>query len=101
MTPDRDHYVIHTLDKSGEGFSVVHSESSVCSDIEQGQVENVVAVYRFNPAEGWAHDVSEDFASAIMSNQLNDNGCIADHVRNFLELHLGCEAVACSEREAA
>jgi len=101
MTPDRDHYVIHSLDRDGESFSVVGSEAEVISDLEQAQVENVVGVYKFNCCEFWARDISWDIAYQIRENQLNDNGSIADHVRNFLELHLGCGALAQAEREAA
>ena len=94
---DRAFFVIHAINS----YLVETSEQEVLSDIEQAQICDVVAVYRFNPAEGWAQDYSEDIARAILNNQLNDNGSIGEHVRNFLELHLGCEAVARCEREAA
>ena len=65
------------------------------SDIASGQVENVLAVFAFNPTEDWSCDVSEDVARDV----LREHG-ITRPAREFLEDQLGCELVAMAEREA-
>ena len=65
------------------------------SDIATGQIENVLAVFVFNPTERWSQDTSEDVARDI----LREHG-VTEASREFLEDQLGCELVAKAEREA-
>jgi len=69
------------------------------ADIVSGQIERVRRVLSFNPAEGWARDVSEDIAHDALRAALEDRQGVPDHLMDFLEEHLGCEAVASAERE--
>lgn len=36
----------------------------IVKDITDGQIEDILAVFAFNPAEGWANDVTEDVLAA-------------------------------------
>jgi hypothetical protein len=71
------------------------------SDIVSGQIERVRRVLSFNPAEGWARDVSEDIAREALRTALDDRQGVPDHLMDFLEEHLGCDTIATAEREDA
>jgi hypothetical protein len=71
------------------------------ADIVSGQIERVRRVLSFNPAEGWARDVSEDIAHDALRAALEDRQGVPDHLMDFLEEHLGCDTVATAEREDA
>lgn len=71
------------------------------ADIVSGQIERVRRVLSLNPAEGWARDVSEDIAHDALRAALEDRQGLPDHLMDFLEEHLGCEAVASAERDDA
>lgn len=70
------------------------TEALVIEDISAGAFEDVQFVFKFNPVEGTARDVSEDVARAVLGKQLDDNGMIDLAVMDFLDDHLGCRAVS-------
>ncbi|MEQ9277766.1 hypothetical protein [Roseibium album] len=41
----------------------------IVSDIADGQLERVVSVFEFNPAEGWSNDVTADVMAAAIPEQ--------------------------------
>ncbi len=47
--------------------------SQIVTDIQSGQLENVKAVFEFNPAEGWCNDVTADVMAAAFP-ELEDDG---------------------------
>jgi hypothetical protein len=71
------------------------------ADIVSGQIARVRRVLSVNPAEGWARDVSEDIAHDALHAARDDRQGMPDHLMDFLEEHLGCEAIATVEREDA
>jgi hypothetical protein len=71
------------------------------ADIVSGQVERVRRVLSFNPAEGWACDVSEDIARDALRAALEYRQGVPGHLLDFLEEYLGCDTVATAEREDA
>lgn len=71
------------------------------TDIVTGQIARVRRVLSFNPAEGWARDVSEDMARDALRAALENRQGVPDHLMDFLEEHLGCDTVATAEREDA
>jgi hypothetical protein len=71
------------------------------ADIVAGQIERVRRVLSLNPAEGWARDASEDIAHDALRDALEDRQGVPEHLRDFLEEHLGCDTVATAEREDA
>ena len=64
------------------------TEDKIAADIAEGQIEHALAVFSFNPIEGWARDISEDVAYKVLILQLTEHSMVADHVVQFLELHL-------------
>jgi hypothetical protein len=71
------------------------------ADIVSGQIGRVRRVLSFNPAEGWARDVSEDIAHDALRAALDDRQGVPDHLVDFLEEHLGCDTLATAEQEDA
>lgn len=51
----------------------------VVEAIAAGQVENVKAVYEFNPAEGWSNDVTADVMAAAFPEQDEDGEDLSDY----------------------
>lgn len=47
--------------------------SQIVADIQSGQLDNVKAVFEFNPAEGWCNDVTADVMAATFP-ELEDGG---------------------------
>jgi hypothetical protein len=71
------------------------SLSETVKDINEGQVDDVVAVLASNPAEGWSKDASEDVAREC-AKALCDNGRghdVRTDLRDFIESHCGLGTV--------
>jgi len=47
--------------------------NKIVEDIRDGQIEDVVAVFEFNPAEGWSKDVTADVMAAALPEQDQDD----------------------------
>lgn len=85
---DRSFYVIVCRGISGEPFANERmlagmTETAVVADIASGQLEEVLSVFEFNPAEGWSRDVSEDIARAIFLQGPIPAVCI-DFVQDYV-----------------
>jgi hypothetical protein len=52
-------------------------EATVVEDIMSGQYSHLVRVVAFNTAEGWARDVTEDIARAVLSKVSTERHSIA------------------------
>jgi hypothetical protein len=75
------------------------TEQSIITAIADGQLEHVQAIFKFNPVEGHSRDISEDVARAIIGRYLDNDGDAKGPAEDFLEDHLGCQAVAEAVRE--
>ena len=77
LSPDRTFYSV-VCSLKGEAYA---RETDLCDmdfgrivrDIADGQIEEVLAVFAFNPAEGWANDVTVDVLDAAFPEK-NDDG---------------------------
>lgn len=67
--------------------------AATVKDIVDGQVENIEAVFAFNPVEGWSHNVTEDIAIAI-AERLSDFEPVHQFLLDFVEEHAGPEYTA-------
>lgn len=68
LNPDRTFYSV-VCHLKGEAYAretdlVDMDFSQIVKDIADGQIEEILAVFAFNPAEGWANDVTEDVLAA-------------------------------------
>ena len=98
---DRSFFTIICRADNGDIYSAERTlcnddRAAVVRDIANGQIDNVLSVFEFNPAEQWSCDISEDIAEQI----LKEDG-VLDHVRDFLEDQLGCQTIAEAIREVA
>lgn len=101
---DRDFFIIITRSDNGELWTEQQrvldmTEDEIVADISGGQYTNISAVFCFNPVEHCVMNVTEDIANQVLTKQLDDYGDVSEHVRQFLENALGCQAVAESIRE--
>jgi hypothetical protein len=59
---------------NGEAYTVERDMSEmtfskIVEDIQNGQLEDVIAVIEFNPAEGWSNDVTADVMAAAFPEE--------------------------------
>jgi hypothetical protein len=69
-------------------------ENTVIENILGGQYSHPIRVVAFNTAEGWARDVSEDIARAVLDRGLSQNRPFGKAAREFLEQVLDVDATA-------
>ena len=69
-------------------------ERSVIDAMIDGQYKSPVQIVAFNVAEGWARDVSEDMASAIIDAARKRKTWLSKNTREFIERHTGHDAPA-------
>lgn len=103
---DRDFYAVRCWHDGTAYFAELTDAQasdldSIIAGIASGQIENVTAVFQFNPVENFSRDVSEDVARKIIGKYLDDDGDVEGPALDFLEDHLGCRAVAEAVREHA
>ena len=67
-------------------------EATIVEDILTGQYSRPIRVIAFNAAEGWARDVTEDIARAMLSKASTERHSIAIAAQEFLVRVLGVEA---------
>jgi hypothetical protein len=67
-------------------------EATVVEDILSGQYSHPIRVVAFNTAEGWARDVTEDIANAVLSKAQSDQRSIGTVAQGFLVRALGVDA---------
>ena len=67
-------------------------EATIVENIPGGQYSCPLRVAAFNIAEGWAEDVTEDIAIAVLSRARSQHRLIGKVARGFVERALGAEA---------
>jgi hypothetical protein len=67
-------------------------EETIIENILSGEYSHPLAVFAFNAAEGWARDVTEDVARAVLGRVRSDNRSIGVAAQEFLVRALGVEA---------
>ena len=98
LVPDGQRNVtVHiVLDDFGERFGRAYRETGVGEADEKTIVENIIAgeyshplrVVAFNTAEGWARDVTEEIAHAVLSQARSEQRPLGTAAREFVELAL-------------
>jgi hypothetical protein len=64
-------------------------EATIIENILSGQYSHPVRVIAFNTAEGWARDVTEDIARAVLDRADSEDRSIGEAAQVFLEHVLG------------
>jgi hypothetical protein len=90
-------YIARVAHKSGAYFPETDANAtdrkSLIRDIVQGQIEDIEAVFAFDPEEGWARDVTEDIAHELLhiaDTALDDDGVPTfGNLEEFLIAQLG------------
>ena len=67
-------------------------EVTVAENILNGVYSHPVRVITFNTAEGWARDVTEDIAQAVLSKAQSERRSISVAAQDFLVRTLGVDA---------
>ena len=67
-------------------------EATIVENILSGQYSHPVRMVAFNAVEGWARDVTEDIARAVLSKVRNEDRSIGIAAQEFLVRALGVEA---------
>ena len=67
-------------------------EETVVENILSGQYSHPLRVIAFNTAEGWARDVSEDIARAVLDRGRGESRPIGTATKEFIERALGVDA---------
>jgi hypothetical protein len=67
-------------------------EATIVENILSGQYSHPVRVIAFNTAEGWARDVTEDIAQAVLSKARHEHRSISIAAQEFLVRTLGVDA---------
>jgi hypothetical protein len=82
------HFVLCDFGKNGCAFvetDPAHADrNTIIRNLIAGEYERPLSVVAFNLAEGWAYDVSESVAKAIMKA----NASLTAGTREFVETHL-------------
>ncbi|MGA7001786.1 MAG: hypothetical protein WCF47_20320 [Pseudolabrys sp.] len=66
-------------------------EETIIENILNGQYSHPLRVVAFNAAEGWARDVTEDIARAVLSRASTEHRSIGKASQEFLNRALGME----------
>jgi hypothetical protein len=69
-------------------------EPTIIENILSSHYSHPLRVFAFNPAEGWACDVTEDIARAVWSKARSEYRPIGKVAQEFLERALGADAPA-------
>jgi hypothetical protein len=67
-------------------------EATIVGNILSGEYSHPVRVIAFNTAEGWARDVTEDIAQAVLSKAHSEPRSIGIAAQEFLVKVLGVDA---------
>jgi hypothetical protein len=67
-------------------------EATIIENILTGQYSCPLRVVAFNTAEGWARDVTEDIARAVLSKAQSEQRSTGTVAQEFLERTLGVNA---------
>ena len=90
------HIVLNDFGPLGRAYvetdEVNADEATIVENILGGQYSCPLRVVAFNIADGWAEDVTEDIAIAVLSRARSQHRLIGKVVRGFVERPLGAEA---------
>ena len=67
-------------------------EATIAENILDGQYSHPLRVIAFNTIEGWADDVTEDIAIAVLSRARIEHRLIGKIAKDFVERALGADA---------
>ena len=67
-------------------------EATIVENLLSGQYSHPIRVVAFNTAEGWARDVTEDIAQAVLSKAQHERRSILIAAQEFLVRTLGVDA---------
>ena len=67
-------------------------EATIVENLLSGQYSHPVRVVAFNTVEGWARDVTEDVAQAVLNKVQSEHRSISVVTQEFLVRTLGVEA---------
>jgi hypothetical protein len=67
-------------------------EATIVEDILTGEYSHPVSVIAFNTVEGWARDVTEDIARAVLTKAQREHRLISIVAQEFLVRTLGVDA---------
>lgn len=68
-------------------------EKTIIENMISGEYSRPVRVVAFNITEGWARDVTEDIAWAVVSRARNEHRALGNVAQTFVEMALGEDAV--------
>jgi hypothetical protein len=89
------HIVLNDFGDLGRAYAETDEaeadEATIVENILSGQYSCPLRVVAFNTAEGWARDVTEDIAAAVVSKALSEHRSIAKAAQEFLERTLGVD----------
>jgi hypothetical protein len=96
LVPDGDitvHIVLNDFGDLGRAYvetdEAAADEATIVNNILSGQYSHPLRVVAFNTAEGWARDVTEDIAVAVMNRVRSEQRSIGKVAQEFLERVLG------------
>ena len=96
LVPDGDitvHIVLNDFGDLGRAYvetdEAAADEATIVDNILSGQYSHPLRVVAFNTAEGWARDVTEDIAVAVMNRVRSEQRSIGKVAQEFLERVLG------------
>ena len=89
------HVVLNDFGPLGRAYvetdEVDADEETIIESILSGQYSHPLRVVAFNAAEGWARDVTEDIARAVLGRVRSDNRSIGAASQEFLLRALGAD----------
>ena len=89
------HVVLNDFGPPGRAYvetdEVDADEETIIENILNGQYSHPLRVVAFNAAEGWARDVTEDIARAVLSRASAEHRSIGKASQEFLNRVLGME----------
>jgi hypothetical protein len=101
LVPDKNsdvtvHIVLNDFGHLGRAYvetdEAEADEATIVENILSGQYSRPLRVVAFNTAEGWARDVTEDIACAVLDRAGREHSPIGQAAREFLERALGVDA---------
>ena len=87
------HIVLNDFGELGRAYvetdEAEADQATIVDNILSGQYSHPLRVVAFNTAEGWARDVTEDIARAVLSKADSEDRSIGTAAQGFVERVLG------------